>query len=308
MAFYSCIGLEGITIPESVTSIGEEAFCWCTFSSVTIPETVAQIGNKAFYIDNLTKATILGQNTELGEELFKRYDVAIYCHQGSTAATWAEDWGYEPLFLENMNLESDCIIKISSLYRLGCGYSVDLHPTIIPIGDPSLIQWSVSDPDVVTVENGVVTALSEGTVTITASYGSNSKSFSVTTYIPAEQIILECTEKYGLVDHWVSVPSFTCIPENSKAYLTWDYEFLNFEGGACKRSRAGVIDMTEKKEKQWLSVEDVAEMLQVKRPCAKRKMKEMADCVNLGSEKYQILMVSLPAFNAWMRNHRLVTP
>ena len=50
------------------------------------------------------------------------------------------------------------------------------------------------------------------------------------------------------------------------------------------------------------------EMLQVKRPCAKRKMKEMADCVNLGSEKYQILMVSLSAFNAWMRNHRLATP
>ena len=66
--------------------------------------------------------------------------------------------------------------------------------------------------------------------------------------------------------------------------------------------------MTEKKERQWLSVDDVAELLQVKRPCAKRKMKEMGDCVNLGSEKYQILMVSLPAFNAWMRNHRLVTP
>ena len=65
--------------------------------------------------------------------------------------------------------------------------------------------------------------------------------------------------------------------------------------------------MSEFKEKQWLSVDDVAELLQVKRPCAKRKMREMADCVNLGSEKYQILMVSLQSFNAWMRNHRLAT-
>ena len=65
--------------------------------------------------------------------------------------------------------------------------------------------------------------------------------------------------------------------------------------------------MSETKEKQWLSVEDVATMLQVKRPCAKRWMKQMSDCVNLGSDKYQILMVSLSAFNAWMRNHRLVT-
>lgn len=60
-------------------------------------------------------------------------------------------------------------------------------------------------------------------------------------------------------------------------------------------------------EKQWLSVDDVAELLQVKRPCAKRKMREMPDCVNLGSEGYQILMVPAPAFNTWMRDHRLKT-
>lgn len=66
--------------------------------------------------------------------------------------------------------------------------------------------------------------------------------------------------------------------------------------------------MNKFEEKQWLSVDDVANLLQVKRPCAKRKMREMAECVNLGSEKYQILMVSVSSFNVWMRNHRLVTP
>ena len=70
----------------------------------------------------------------------------------------------------------------------------------------------------------------------------------------------------------------------------------------------GEIQMSEFKEKQWLTADDVAELLQVKRSCAKRKMREMSDCVNLGSENYQILMVSISAFNAWMRNHRLVTP
>ena len=59
-------------------------------------------------------------------------------------------------------------------------------------------------------------------------------------------------------------------------------------------------------KKLWLTVDDVATMLQVKRPCAKRKMKEMGDCVNLGPEKYQILMVSQSAFDSWMRNHRVV--
>ncbi len=68
----------------------------------------------------------------------------------------------------------------------------------------------------------------------------------------------------------------------------------------------GGIKVYEKKEKQWLSVDDVAEILQVKHRCAKRKMREMAECVNLGSDKYQILMVSTSSFSAWMRNHRLV--
>ncbi len=61
--------------------------------------------------------------------------------------------------------------------------------------------------------------------------------------------------------------------------------------------------MSEVKEKQWLSVDDVADRLQVKRPYARQKMKEMTDCVNLGSENYQILRVSLQAFDAWMKNH-----
>ena len=65
--------------------------------------------------------------------------------------------------------------------------------------------------------------------------------------------------------------------------------------------------MSEIKEKQWLTVDNVAELLQVKRPYTRRKMLEMGDCVNLGSEKYQILRVSLQAFNAWMRNHRLMS-
>ena len=66
--------------------------------------------------------------------------------------------------------------------------------------------------------------------------------------------------------------------------------------------------MNEKNEKQWLRVDDVAEMLQVNRAFAREKMREMADCANIGSEKYQILIVPLSAFNAWMRNHRLATP
>ena len=68
MAFYGCISLPSIDIPNSVTFIGSEAFRYCSsLTSIVIPNSVTSIGVCAFYNCNgLTSIVIPNSVTEIG--------------------------------------------------------------------------------------------------------------------------------------------------------------------------------------------------------------------------------------------------
>ena len=71
-AFRYCTGLTSVTIPNSVTSIGSNAFEECSsLTSITIPNSVTSIGDWAFFeCSSLTSIIIPNSVTSIGEVAF----------------------------------------------------------------------------------------------------------------------------------------------------------------------------------------------------------------------------------------------
>ena len=95
-AFQDCSGLTSVEIPNSVTSIGEYAFAFCSgLTSVEIGNSVTSIGASAFYgCDNLNRITSLNPTPPtLSESAFYDYDATLYVPTGAKSAySEAEVW------------------------------------------------------------------------------------------------------------------------------------------------------------------------------------------------------------------------
>ena len=89
-AFEGCSSLTRVTIPSSVTSIGERAFEDCSsLTSVTIPSSVISIGIRAFNsCSSLTSVTIPDSVTSIGEQAFDYCTSLTDVYYAGSEAQW----------------------------------------------------------------------------------------------------------------------------------------------------------------------------------------------------------------------------
>ena len=221
-AFEGCSSLQTVTIPANVTTISDFAFDNCTsIETVLIDENskLKTIGDGAFYGNNISEIILPKSITSIGGKAFWTSKTSsLTIRYRGTEAEWnnitlGDPISYDPPIMEYnygayVPVSKITLTPSTAAGLLGVGESLTLSASVMPENaTDKTIEWETSDKTVATVQDGVVTAVTNGTAVITAKSAKDGVSASYTV-----QVVSKCGDN---------------------AYWSFDGETLTIEGSGA---------------------------------------------------------------------------
>ena len=219
-----------IILPDSLKEISPYAFVDCSkLESITIPDNVSQLSGHSFYRCTALKSLLLGYDIySIDKDAFK-YCInieSVYCYKNSAAYDWAAGLGYNIILLDgfdgleyiSINGPSDIGLNIGDMYNLEDKFTFSL----VPVGGISVI-WESFDEDIVTCENGMLKAVSEGIANVRVSMKNDMSVYrdvKVTVYADMIDFVVP-EEMYLFTGESVNLYCNQLIPSNANPNLIW---------------------------------------------------------------------------------------
>ena len=218
------------SLPDSANIIGGSAFADCTeLINITIPENITKIDDYAFSgCSRLQKMLIPESVTSFGNDIVSGSYPTVYCYSSSDADYWASSVGLPIVYLDEVSEEELRTLTIENAFRLSLGEERRIKYSVFPTSDSPVVTWRSGDPDIVEVDDGVVTGKAKGSAIITASCDSASVSVYVTVYQDAYDFNLSSTEEWVLAREGFQLSVIDIEPEDAEMEITWESSDRSF--------------------------------------------------------------------------------
>ena len=211
-AFKGCVDLYNVTIPNSIISIGKQAFCNCSrLGSIYCYATYPPVMESRECFNTYNSTSLYVFNTS-----FNAYNSTYWWNQFNKI--YAIDANGNILATEIILNETNKILSVNETFKLTATITPD-------IASNKTVSWTSSNNAVATVDSeGLVTALAAGTARITATTtdGSNlSASCNVSITQLATSISLNETDATMYTGNTLQLTATVSPSTTSNPYVTW---------------------------------------------------------------------------------------